>query len=417
MNSRLDGNQSMEMTNQSLWSSNTPANFWLCQPNPSEDLWQDAIRKSIPLLGLGEEKCDIESVLAATLGEGRFGTDHWELGSLKRVYYLVKPLVPRMLARQLRRIYNRRVQTRRNWPIEQYYVNFLWEVLRQVLILSDRKELTIRYFWPDHARFAFVLTHDIETSAGQEFVEAVADLEESLGFHSLFNFVPERYQLNYRLMDNLRQRGFEIGVHGLRHNGRLFDSRSRFMQNAKRINGYLKEWNATGFRAELTLRQPEWMQALDIEYDLSFFDTDPFEPIPGGTMSIWPFSIGHFIELPYTLVQDHTLTSILGETSPRIWLEKVDFIERYHGMALVNTHPDYLKSKLTWGVYYEFLNEMKERDSYWHALPGEVARWWRTRSTPVDAMCQSFPMAQVTFADGDIHIEIPFESEKIPIQL
>ena len=31
------------------------------------------------------------------------------------------------------------------------------------------------------------------------------------------------------------------------------------------------------------------MQALEIEYDLSFFDTDPCEPIPGGTMSIWPF--------------------------------------------------------------------------------------------------------------------------------
>jgi hypothetical protein len=182
------------------------------------------------------------------------------------------------------------------------------------------------------------------------------------------------------------------------------------------VNKYLKEWNATGFRAELTLRQPEWMQALDIDYDLSFFDTDPFEPIPGGTMSIWPFSIGRFIELPYTLVQDYTLTSILNETTPRIWLEKVDFIERFHGMALVNTHPDYLKSKSTWDVYYQFLNKMKKCNCYWHALPCEVAKWWRTRSTSSDTVSQPFLMAQATLANGDINIEMPSRLDKAPEQ-
>ena len=76
----------------------------------------------------------------------------------------------------------------------------------------------------------------------------------------------------------------------------------------------------------------------------------PYEPIPGGTMSLWPFFIGHFVELPYTLVQDYTLTSVLGETTPKIWLEKIDFIEKYHGMALSNSHPDYLSQKTNWDV-------------------------------------------------------------------
>ena len=369
----------MDLKNKELWSFNTPAHFWHCQSNPPEELWQNAIRKSIPLLGMAEEECDIESVLALTLGEGRFGADHWDLGFFRRAYYLVKSFIPRSITCQLRRFYHRNAKTPENWPIEHRYVHFMWEVLRQVLILSDRKELTFINFWPNQNRFAFVLTHDVETSDGQEYVKVAADLEEKLGFRSLFNFVPERYELNDRLMTDLRNRGFEVGVHGLRHDGRLFDSKTNFLQNANRINRYLKEWKVAGFRAELMLRQPEWMQALDIEYDLSFFDTDPFEPIPGGTMSIWPFSIGHFIELPYTLVQDHTLTAILKETTPRIWLEKVDFIEKYHGMALVNTHPDYLKSKSTRDVYYEFLNEMKKRDGYWHALPDEVAKWWRNR--------------------------------------
>jgi hypothetical protein len=152
------------------------------------------------------------------------------------------------------------------------------------------------------------------------------------------------------------------------------------MKKAARINAYMKEYGMLGFRAPLTHRNPEWMQALEMDYDMSFFDTDPFEPIPGGAMSIWPFFLGHFIELPYTLVQDYTLTSILGETSPRIWLEKVNFLQKYQGMALLNSHPDYLKEKSVWKIYQEFLIAMKNRDGYWHALPHEVANWWRTRA-------------------------------------
>jgi peptidoglycan/xylan/chitin deacetylase (PgdA/CDA1 family) len=391
------------MTN--LWTANQPGSFWQCQPNPPDEVWQDVIKKALPALGLTNAQSDMDTVLALTLGEGRFGSDHWKLGPLTRIYYLVKFIIPRSITLQLRRLYNRRLKTEGIWPIESRYANFLWEVLRQVLMLNDSKELTIKGFWPDHNRFAFVLTHDIETAAGQEFVEVVADLEENLGFRSLFNFVPESYKLNYKLMDDLRQRGFEVGIHGLKHDGNLFVSKPAFMQKASRINQYLKEWNAVGFRAELTIRQPEWMQALEIEYDLSFFDTDPFEPIPGGTMSIWPFFTGHFVELPYTLVQDYTLTSILGEISPRIWLEKVEFIEEHHGMALVNTHPDYLKSKPTWDVYEQFLTAMKKHDCYWHGLPGEVAKWWKSRLVSSEIADPVVLFSKVLLEGGNIRIE------------
>jgi hypothetical protein len=176
----------MELANNSLWSRNTPANFWLCQPDLPEDLWRAAIRKSSPLLGLGDE-CDIESVLAFTLGEGRFGPRHWSLDPAKRAYYLVKSLIPRPVTRRLRRLYDRGIKTQGVWPTDPCYVCFVWEVLRQVLILSGLEEISIKNLWPNRRRFAFVLTHDVETAAGQESVEVVADFEESLGYHSLFN--------------------------------------------------------------------------------------------------------------------------------------------------------------------------------------------------------------------------------------
>jgi len=98
-------------------------------------------------------------------------------------------------------------------------------------------------------------------------------------------------------------------------------------------------------------------------------------------MSVWPFNLGSFVELPYTLVQDHTLTEILNQTSPRVWLDKVDFIERSCGMALVNVHPDYLRKPTNFAIYKDFLLAMKEKRNYWHALPCNVARWWQKRTS------------------------------------
>jgi peptidoglycan/xylan/chitin deacetylase (PgdA/CDA1 family) len=182
-------------------------------------------------------------------------------------------------------------------------------------------------------------------------------------------------------MDELRERGFEVGLHGLHHDGKTFRSASEFLGQAEGINRHLQQFKALGFRAPLTHRNPGWMQALDMDYDLSFFDTDPYEPVAGGTMSLWPFTVGRFLELPYTLVQDHTLTEVLKETTPRIWLEKVDFIRRYSGMALVITHPDYLRNPTSWRMYADFLRVMRNRADFWHALPRDLAGWWRARLT------------------------------------
>lgn len=373
----------------SLWSLNTPANFWLCQEAVSSEEWQQAIVRALPALNIPEAPPNIDLILALTLGEGRFGASHWQLGMIKKLYYRLKPLIPRPIARELRKIYKSDAGSAQQnfFPVDERYCAFLWGVLREILLITGRNSMVIKNFWRGQNQFAFVLTHDVETGLGQGFVTAVADLEQSMGFRSSFNFVPERYSLNFTLMENLRQRGFEIGVHGLHHDGRLFDSQAQFARRAARINQYLKQWSAVGFRAPLTHRQPEWMQTLNIDYDLSFFDTDPYEPIPGGAMSVWPFFLGHFIELPYTLAQDYTLTAILAEKTPQLWLNKIQFLKKYHGLALVNSHPDYLKDPAAFKIYADFLAAMKSETNYWHALPRDVAQWWRQRAQ-ISELCK-----------------------------
>lgn len=396
----------MQPLNIKLWSSNTPCSFWQPRIDLGLDVWWQACLNSLNILGLPEAAYDMETLLALILGEARFGPNHWQMSFPKQLYYIAKPALPRTFTKNLRR-FSAKIggATHQHWPIEDRYARFLWEVMRQILLLSGKNTLEIRNFWPGANKFAFVLTHDVETGLGQRFVRAVADLDESMGYHSSFNFVPERYEVDFQLLDELRRRGFEIGVHGFKHDGRLFASKKTFTKCAQRINQYANQWQSIGFRCELTLREPDWMQYLNIEYDLSFFDTDPFEPIPGGTMSIWPFTLGHFLELPYTLVQDYTLTSIINEHTPRIWLQKVDFIQNYHGMALLNSHPDYLKQEIDWKVYKDFLAAMRDMPNCWQALPCNVADWWHRRLCAEDQFLKDGHWVTVRLYDDRLKIE------------
>jgi hypothetical protein len=369
---------------QDLYARNSPQSFWRLLADVSPDEWREAAKRAASALphDVRAQGDQVPSILAQTLGEGQFGHKHWELGRAQRVYYALKPFLPRSLTRRMKRVYGARraVGARLGWPVETRYVDFQFALVRHLLEMLGRSSVPFIHFWPRSTPYALVLTHDIESADGQSFARDIADLDASFGFRSSFNFVPERYPLDRELMEDLRARGFEIGVHGLKHDGRDFASHRQFIRRAMRMNHFINDFGATGFRSPLTHRNPEWMQALDIEYDLSFYDTDPYEPIGGGTMCIWPFQLGHFVELPYTLAQDYTLTEVLGETTPRLWLEKVDFIRANHGMALLNTHPDYLRKSSTRRVYAEFLAAMSERADFHHALPRDVARWWRARA-------------------------------------
>ena len=142
------------------------------------------------------------------------------------------------------------------------------------------------------------------------------------------------------LRQELTADGFEVGVHGLNHDGKLYSSKAEFDRRAKRINRYLKEWNAVGFRSPAMHHNLEWLKALNIEYDASTFDTDPFEPQPDGVGTIFPFWVARddgtgYVELPYTLPQDFTLFVLMKERTIDIWKKKLDWIAEKGGMALI----------------------------------------------------------------------------------
>lgn len=298
------------------------------------------------------------------------------------LYYLVKPMIPRAVQIGLRRrvIAAQLPRYAGVWPIDE----------KAGTAPADWAG------WPDQKQFAVVLTHDVELAKGQMRCTKLMELERERGFKSSFNFVPERYQVSREVRDTLTRNGFEVGVHGLKHDGKLYQSREIFSERAARINEYLREWNAVGFRSPAMHHNLEWLLDLDIEYDLSTFDTDPFEPQADGVGTIFPFYVDGtkngrkgYVELPYTLVQDFTLLVLMAEKNVDIWTKKVDWVAAKGGMVLVNIHPDYMSfngdkpglEEYPAERYAELLDYIKSTYAgrYWHGLPRDLARFVAAR--------------------------------------
>lgn len=294
-----------------------------------------------------------------------------------QLYYAVKPYVPWRLRLAARRVHARllRRSNRQVWPI-----------------LESAGDPPPGWpGWPEGKKFAVVLTHDVESARGYARVRAMAELELSLGFRSSYNFVPEGdYTVEPELVQWLLANGFEVGVHDLHHDGKLYDSRAGFLEKAARINRHLKSWKATGFRSAFMLRRLDWLDQLDISYDASTFDTDPFEPQPNGVGTIFPFWIEGrngrrgFAELPYTCPQDSTLFNVFREQGPITWRQKLEWIAERGGMVLLNVHPDYAflgnggerrADEYPITYYSDFLQSVKTNHTsqYWHALPRDVS--------------------------------------------
>lgn len=253
------------------------------------------------------------------------------------------------------------------------------------------------------------------------------EMERSRGFRSSFNFVPQGdYSVSSELREWIAAQGFEVGVHDFRHDGKLFRSRRWFRHHAQTINRCLKAWDAAGFRSAFMLHKPDWLHDLQILYDASTFDTDPFEPQPDGVNSIFPFWVPGpggrgYVELPYTLVQDFTLFIILRERSPEIWKRKLDWIVQRGGMALLDTHPDYMSfpgGKPAAHVYpAEFYREFLDyvagqyAGQFWQPLPREVAVYVRrTAAVPPVANSNTLvnPVANKVWIDLDNTPHVPF---------
>jgi hypothetical protein len=296
-------------------------------------------------------------------------------------YYRARPLLPRPLQIWLRRRFAR-VQARSRfprWPVETGLHDF-FELMFAILAAVNGEPIPVIAPWPDGHTWAFVLTHDVEQAEGLAAVGPVIELERAHGLRSSWNIVPRRYEIDPDRVSDIVDAGCEIGVHGIHHDGRDLESWSTWQERLPLAYDAAERWNAVGFRSAALHRHPEMMRSLSFDYDSSWPDTDPFEPQNGGCCTWLPFFNGEIVELPLTLRQDHTLFVILGEQDETAWVEKATFLRSQGGMAMLDTHPDYLIDERIFSAYARFLQRFSDDATAWHALPREVSAWWRRRA-------------------------------------
>jgi hypothetical protein len=304
----------------------------------------------------------------------------------RSMYYGLRPALPFIVRSYIKRAYlaGWQKQSFPRWPVDTSVEHLLESLLKISLNTQQVPEVPFVWFWPDGFESCAIMTHDVETGAGRDFIDTVMDLDESVGISASFQLIPKgRYAVSEALIRRIRRRGFEVNIHDFNHDGRLFDDREIFLSRAQTINDYSRRYGASGYRTGVMYRNQDWYDAFEFEYDMSIPNVAHLDPQHGGCCSVMPYFIGNILELPLTTLQDYFLFYILNRQSIELWKQQYEIISQRHGMASFIIHPDYVIDARHCSVFerlLEYLAELQATGRVWFSLPGEVNRWWRQRS-------------------------------------
>ena len=305
--------------------------------------------------------------------------------AVERLYYQFRPLLGVGVRKHLQKV---RLSgwdkiPFPKWPVDRSVDALFESALTLSIKAQARLSIPFIWFWPEGAPACAMMTHDVEGESGVNFCGALMDLDDSYGIKSAFQLIPEGREEQWRrTAARLRARGFEVNLHDLNHDGRLFADKDAFLGHARRINDYTREFGCEGFRSGAMYREQAWYGAFEFAYDMSVPNAAHLEPQRGGCCTIMPYFVGNILELPLTTVQDYSLFHILDDYSTALWKEQIRLIRAHHGLISVIAHPDYLVGQRERDVYVgllQHLAELRDRDGVWVALPGEINRWWRNR--------------------------------------
>ena len=306
--------------------------------------------------------------------------------ALRKVYYLVRPLLTVSVRKHLQRIRLRDWNEIPfpGWPVDPTVERILEMLLILLLKAHAVDKIPFVWFWPNGFPSCAIMTHDVEALPGRDFCSHLMDLDDAHGIKSSFQIVPEgRYPVSKGFLNTIQSRGFEIDIHDLNHDGHLFSDRERYLRRAERINRYSREYGAAGFRSAALYRNLDWFEALDFSYDMSVPCVGHLEAQRGGCCSVMPFFIGKILELPVTTTQDYSLFHILNHYSIDLWKRQLALIMEKHGLASFIVHPDYIlehRARDTYKALLSYLSQLRSEGKIWIALPREVDHWWRERS-------------------------------------
>src|SRR5262245_59336658 len=350
----------------------------------------------------------------------------------RRVYYALRPLFPvafrRILQRRALKDWSKIPFP--DWPIDTTVDDLAQAVLKIAVEASPEEKLPFVWYWPKGFHSCAIMTHDVETGLGQDFCPRLLELEKRYGIRSAFELVPEvRYQVSDQVLEAIRAAGCEVCIHGLNHDGRLFDNEQEFRRRATLINTYAAKYGAVGFRSPVMYRKPDWYDAWTFSYDMSLPNTAHLDPQRGGCCTLFPYFIGAVLELPLTTIQDYPLYHVLQSDPIMTWRKQTDAVMARNGLVSFLIHPDYNIKPEKQELYCELLAMLRkhaDEKRLWLALPKEVDAWWRQRHamtltqerghwTIRGAGSERAAIAWAGLRDGELDIQVPNEQARLAL--
>jgi peptidoglycan/xylan/chitin deacetylase (PgdA/CDA1 family) len=236
-----------------------------------------------------------------------------------------------------------------------------------------------------------VVTHDLDSAEGlTNLVRCFLRAEEEVGACSTNFIVPCAWPIDRALLNEVRQRGHEIGIHGYDHS-----NRTAFLpaeQQAERLQAGAavgRSYGACGYRAPSLLRTPGLLARLarHYAYDSSLPTSGGLFPVPNnGCASARPFPLGGLIELPLSLPRDGSLL-FLGygpEEIAELWLSCAGQIHRSGGVVVLLTHCEQRFSGRAsmLAAYRRFLDAVAADRRFCFRTAAQVAREARSPALP-----------------------------------
>jgi peptidoglycan/xylan/chitin deacetylase (PgdA/CDA1 family) len=198
---------------------------------------------------------------------------------------------------------------------------------------------------PLQTKTPVILTHDIDSPEGlSRLVDDFLPLEEAAAARSTSYVVPCAWPIDHGRLDQVVERGHDIGVHGYDHGNRTpfasDDERRRRLDGADAL---VERYGIAGYRAPSLLRTRPLLRDLRsrYRYDSSIPTSGGLFPVPNnGCASARPFTIEGILELPLSLPRDGSLR-FLGYSAPeiaRLWIECAETVSRARGVVVLLTH-------------------------------------------------------------------------------
>jgi len=270
-------------------------------------------------------------------------------------------------------VQNPRRSLKIKYPSEQQF---------NLYIHNLKKKLgTDEFFWRGKSA-VICLSHDIDTLQGYRFSPKLMQLESHYGIPSVVNVLTHGdYKLDSAFLSELASEGFEIGLHGYRHElgmaRRPFD---RIKNEIETSLSFLRSFGVEvkGFRAPGLSISPAVLSVLE---DLNFIYDSSIQLCNRAYHSCgisFPYKYPgkNFWEIPLTVqdnvffrdarIREKKVLQIIEE----ILLQTIEL----RGVTYFNFHPCLVMQRVPF--YRTFLETLiKYKDFVWFALPGDLCTW------------------------------------------